>query len=70
MMFSVCGHTHTEAYVQFFVGKKYKVFGMQVGCGVDEKPYAAHYAKNFKRQAIGYGVVLASHTAIKCLMDL
>ena len=36
MMFSVCGHTHTEAYVQFFVGKKYKVFGMQVGCGVDE----------------------------------
>ena len=70
MMSSVCGHTHTEAYVQWFVGKKFRVFGMQVGCGIDAKTYAAAYAKNFKKQAIGCGVVLGGHTAINCLMDL
>jgi len=70
MMSSVCGHTHTEAYVHWFVGKKYRVFGMQVGCGVDASTYAAAYAKNFKKQAIGCGVVLGGHTAINCLMPL
>jgi hypothetical protein len=34
-MSSVCGHTHTEAYCKWFVGKRFRVFGMQVGCGVD-----------------------------------
>ena len=70
MMSSVCGHTHTNCYVEWFVGKKYRVFGMQVGCGVDAKSYAAAYAKNFKRQAIGCGVVLGGHTAINVMMDL
>lgn len=70
MMSSVCGHTHTQAYVEWFVGKKYRVFGMQVGCGVDASTYAAAYAKNFKKQAIGCGVVLGGHTAINVLMPL
>jgi len=70
MQSSVCGHTHTKAGTQFFVGKKYKVFGLQVGCGVDEKSYAAAYAKNFRRQAIGCGVVIGGHTAINVMMDL
>ena len=70
MMSSVCGHTHTEAYVKWFVGKRFRVFGMQVGCGVDSKTYAAAYARNFKKQAISCGVVLGGHTAINCMMDL
>lgn len=70
MMSSVCGHTHTEAYVVWFVGKMFRVFGMQVGCGIDWKSYAASYAKNFKKQAIGCGVVLGGHTAINCMMEL
>ena len=70
MMSSVCGHTHTEAYVKWLVGKNFKVFAMQVGCGVDSKSYAAAYAKNFKKQAIGCGVVIVGHTAINCVMDL
>jgi hypothetical protein len=56
--------------VHYFVGKKYRVFGMQVGCGVDANSYAAAYAKNFKKQAIGCGVILGGHTAINVLMDL
>jgi hypothetical protein len=43
---------------------------MQVGCGVDGGSYAAAYAKNFKKQAIGCGVVIGGHTAINCLMNL
>ena len=70
MMSSVCGHTHTESYVIWYVGKRYRVFGMQVGCGVDWESYATAYARNFKKQAIGCGVVIGGHTAINCLMDL
>jgi len=70
MMSTVQGHIHTQAYTEWSVGKNFKVFGMQVGCGVDSSSYAAAYAKNFKKQAIGCGVVIGGHTAINCLMDL
>mgnify|MGYP001331453941 FL=1 len=70
MMSTVQGHIHTQAYTEFTVGRKFKVFGMQVGCGVDSKSYAAAYAKNFKKQAIGCGVIIGGHTAINCLMEL
>ncbi len=64
---SVCGHTHTEAYVLWNIGKKQKTFGMQVGCGIGES-YAFAYAKNFKENAKGCGVVIGGHTAINVLM--
>ena len=70
MMSSVCGHTHTACYTEWLVGRNFRVFGMQVGCGVNWESYAAAYAKNFKKQAIGCGVVLGGHTAINCLMNL
>jgi len=70
MMSTVQGHIHTQAYVEWSVGRNFKVFGMQVGCGVDGTSYAAAYAKNFKKQAIGCGVVLGGHTAINRLMEL
>ena len=43
---------------------------MQVGCGVDGDSYAAAYANNFKKQAIGCGVIIGADTAINCLMKL
>jgi metallophosphoesterase superfamily enzyme len=70
MMSSVCGHTHTEGYVKWLVGKKFKVFAMQVGCGVDSTAYATAYARNFKKQVIGCGVVVGGYTAFNVLMDL
>tara|TARA_R100000655_G_scaffold15840_1_gene34926 strand:- start:956 stop:1675 length:720 start_codon:yes stop_codon:yes gene_type:complete len=71
LMSSVCGHTHTEAYCRWFVGKRFRVFGMQVGCGVDASTYAAAYAKNFKKQAIGCAVVLnGGKLPINLLMSL
>ena len=70
MMSTVQGHIHTQAYTEWMVGRNFRIFGMQVGCGVDGKSYAAAYAKNFKKQAIGCAVILGGHTAINCLMEL
>jgi len=70
MMSTVQGHIHTQAYCEWMVGRNFRVFGMQVGCGVDGRSYATAYAKNFKKQAIGCGVIFGGHTAINCLMEL
>ena len=70
MMSTVQGHIHTQAYCEWMVGRNFKVFGMQVGSGVDSNAYAAAYARHFKKQAIGCGVVIGGHTAINCLMEL
>jgi len=67
---TVQGHIHTQAYVEWMVGNRTKLFGMQVGCGLDRETYAAAYAKHYKKQAIGCGVVIGGHTAINCLMPL
>ena len=70
MMSTVQGHIHTQAYTEWMVGRNFRVFGMQVGCGIDCSAYAAAYAKHFKKQAIGCGVVIGGHTAINRLMEL
>jgi hypothetical protein len=54
----VQGHLHTQLYSEFLVGANYIIFGLQVGCGVDNKSYAMAYGRNFKKPAIGCGVVL------------
>lgn len=55
---TVQGHRHTDAYTEYVVGETFKIFGMQVGCGVDRKSYAMAYAKDYPKQAIGVGVIL------------
>lgn len=70
MMSTVQGHIHTQSYTEWLVGRNFRVFGMQVGCGIDSSAYAAAYAKHFKKQAIGCGVILGGETAINCLMKL
>lgn len=71
MMNSVQGHLHTQAYCEHYVGKKFRVFGMQVGCGINHKSYAMAYAKYGKRPAVGVGVVLNNgKTPINLLMPL
>jgi hypothetical protein len=54
----VQGHLHSEAYVQYACGLNHKVFGMQVGCGIDRRSYAFAYGKDSKKPFIGCGVVL------------
>ena len=70
MQSTVQGHHHTEAYAHWYVGKNQKVFGMQVGCGIDAKSYAMAYGKWFPKSAIGVGVVIGGHTPVNVLMNL
>ena len=71
MMSTVQGHLHTQAYTEWVVGQKFKVFGTQVGCGINHNSYAMAYAKRGKKPAIGCVVVLnEGRTHINLLMDL
>ena len=54
----VQGHLHSQAYIEWSVGSRYKTFGMQVGCGIDRKSFAMAYGKAFKKPVISCGVVL------------
>ena len=70
MMSTVQGHLHTQAYCEWYVGQNFKVFGMQIGCGIDHDSYAMAYAKRGKKPAIGCGVVIGGQIAINELMQL
>ena len=56
------GHLHSDFYIEYIVGKNFRIFGVQVGCGVDHHSYAMAYGKNFKKPAIGCGVLLNKGT--------
>ena len=70
MRSTVQGHLHTQAYTEYFVGANSRVFGCQVGCGIDAKSYAMAYMKVGKKPAIGCAVVLGGKTAVNELMVL
>jgi len=70
MQSTVQGHLHTQAYTEFYVGQNFKVFGTQIGCGIDNDKYAFAYAKRGKKPAIGCAVVIGGKTVINELMEL
>jgi len=58
MISVIQGHYHSESYIEHFVGKNYKIFAMQVGCGVSDKEYAMAYGRHYKKMHINCGVIL------------
>jgi metallophosphoesterase superfamily enzyme len=62
MMNTVQGHLHTQCYIENYVGKNFRVFGMQVGCGIDFSEYSFAYAKYGKKPAISCSVILNNGT--------
>ena len=68
LMSTVQGHLHTQAYVEWVVGPTRRVFGMQVGTGIDFDQYAFAYAQRGKKPVVSCGVVLDGQTAIVELM--
>ena len=70
LMSTVQGHLHTQCYTDWFVGANYKIFGTQVGCGIDHDSYAMAYAKRGKKPAIGCTVILNENQPINLLMEL
>jgi hypothetical protein len=56
---TVIGHIHSEAGIQYSASKIDLIWGMQVGGALDDKSYAAFYAKDqLKKSIVGCGVVL------------
>jgi len=66
----VQGHLHTQLYVEYVVGRNNRIFGMQVGCGINHEEYAFGYAKAGLKPAIGCGVVINGKEAIAVPMIL
>jgi metallophosphoesterase superfamily enzyme len=66
----VQGHLHSQAYIDWCVGAKFKLFGMQVGCGIDHRSYAMAYGKEGPKPAIACGVVLQGEIPINIMMNL
>lgn len=64
----VMGHLHTESSIIYHQVANQTIFGMIVGCGVDEKSYGMNYAKNFPRKSIiSCGVVLVDQPILSLM---
>jgi len=62
LMSVVQGHLHLQGYIDYQVGRNYKIFGMQVGCGIDKDSYAMAYGKSWGKPFISCGVILENGT--------
>ena len=59
---TVAGHLHAEFGIWYYCNGNARVFGMNVGCGVDSHLLQFAYGKKFTRKPIvGCGVVLDGH---------
>ena len=65
----VQGQLHTQCYIDWVINDKARVFGMQVGCGIDFNSYAMGYAKLGKKPAIACGIVIDGRVPINIIMD-
>jgi len=54
----VQGHLHTQAYIDWIFNAQQRIFGMQVGTGIDFSSYSFAYAKRGKKPAVSCGVVI------------
>jgi hypothetical protein len=60
----VMGHIHSYAGVKYNANPFDRIFGMNVGCGLDIDAYAFNYAKDFVvRPVLGCGIVIDGQIA-------
>lgn len=53
------GHVHTYAGVKWHSNDTSRIFGLNVGCGIDCRSYAAAYGRDFPiRPVLGCGIVI------------
>lgn len=64
-MSCVIGHIHSYGGANYSRNFKDEIFGLNVGCGIDEKAYAFHYAKEMPtRPTLGMGIVIDGREAL------
>lgn len=55
----VMGHVHTGGGVKWHTNERSRIFGLNVGCGIDCKSYAFAYGRPFPtRPTLGCGIVI------------
>lgn len=58
----VMGHVHTAGGVKWMCNPHRRLFGMDTGCGIDDRTAAMAYGKHFRQKSIiGCGVVIDGH---------
>ena len=57
----VSGHYHTVAGVAYHHGRHKRLWGLDVGCGVDRHAYSMAYNRSSKGFALGAGVVVSDN---------
>ncbi|WBK39982.1 metallo-phosphoesterase [PinkBerry-associated phage LS06-2018-MD08] len=63
-MSTVTGHTHSWANVKYTANERDIIFGMNVGCGIDNEAYAFAYGKMARyKPNLSCGVVVSSNEA-------
>jgi predicted phosphodiesterase len=66
----VAGHNHTIGGATHQFGRRFNVWGLDVGCGIDETAYAMAYGRNFaKGIVLGCGVVLEENIPLFVPME-
>lgn len=59
LMSVVMGHIHSAAGIKWKANPQRRIFGMDTGCGVDDRAYAFAYGRHAKQRSIlGAGVVI------------
>jgi len=55
----VMGHTHSSGGVRYHANRTDRIFGLNVGCGIDCDAYAFEYGRDFpNRPTLGCGIVI------------
>jgi len=61
---TVQGHHHANGGVNYFVNEKFRVFGLDVGCGIDVDLLQFEYGRKFPRKPVlGCGIVIDGKAA-------
>lgn len=61
----VVGHSHSFGNVAYIQRPSSQIFGMNVGCGIEDDHLAFRYGKNFKfKSTLGMGIIFNSEEAI------
>jgi len=64
----VCGHNHSLACINWTAGPEDRLFGMQIGCGVDRHHIAMDYGKNMLRKPmVSCGIVIDGHPYLELM---
>ena len=65
---TIQGHLHTQAYCDHYVGAHYKIFGCQVGCGIDFDNIPSPMLEEERNLRLGLQFVLVEKLALNVIV--